>query len=72
MHFRAPDSSDRAVAGGENPVQCSSLMSPSTEPRSSRFMVGFALLVLSIVFTAFAWSGLSLRGVLGLLRGYLP
>jgi hypothetical protein len=46
-------------------------MSPPTEPRS-RFVVGFALLLLSVVFTAFAWSGLSLRGVLGLLRGYLP
>ena len=71
MQFRAPDSSDRAVAAREIPVQCSSLMSPPTEPRS-RFVVGFALLLLSVVFTAFAWSGLSLRGVLGLLRGYLP
>jgi hypothetical protein len=35
-------------------------------------MIGCALLFLSVVFTAFAWAGLSLTAVLGLLKGYLP
>jgi hypothetical protein len=43
-----------------------------TDLRPSRFVLGFALLLLSVVFTAFAWAGLSLRAVVGLLKGYLP
>jgi hypothetical protein len=36
----------------------------------SRFVIGFVLLLLAVVFTTFTWAGLSLKAVLGLFGGY--